>query len=130
MPSDTFLETATILDLLKRPLPGVSQAQNSSRISLGDFVSAIKAWKECTSTSPSGRHLGHYKLLVKNMENKHAMPSVRVAATNILQLMVNIMDISVQQRVCSRLLDESDQCDDLQTAGRVPDAQTARHTLV
>lgn len=28
------------------------------------FVSAIKKWKESTSTSPSGRHLGHYKSLL------------------------------------------------------------------
>ena len=28
------------------------------------FVSAIKKWRESTSTSPSGRHLGHYKSLV------------------------------------------------------------------
>jgi hypothetical protein len=28
------------------------------------FTSAIKKWRESTSTSPSGRHLGHYKSLI------------------------------------------------------------------
>jgi hypothetical protein len=27
-------------------------------------LKAVKVWRESTSTSPSGRHLGHYKALV------------------------------------------------------------------
>jgi hypothetical protein len=34
MPADTFLETATILDLLKKPLPGASNSQICSRITI------------------------------------------------------------------------------------------------
>ena len=30
-------------------------------ISDDDFQQTVKKWKESTSTSPSGRHLGHYK---------------------------------------------------------------------
>lgn len=33
-------------------------------ISFESFTSAIKKWRESTSTSPSGRHLGHYKSLL------------------------------------------------------------------
>jgi hypothetical protein len=33
----------------------------SSSISLKTFTSAMRKWSERTSTSPSGRHLGHYK---------------------------------------------------------------------
>ena len=29
-----------------------------------EFISKFKSWKESTSTSPSGMHLGHYKALV------------------------------------------------------------------
>jgi hypothetical protein len=94
MPPDTFLETETILDLLKTPLPGAAAANISSSISLTDFISAIKAWNEKTSTSPSGRHLGHYKLLVKSYEDKNAAPALRAAAGEILQLMVSIMDLA------------------------------------
>jgi hypothetical protein len=79
MPADTFLETNTLLDLLKRPLPGAADSAISSRISLHDFTSAIKVWKERTSTSPLGHHLGHYKLLVKTFENKYAAPELKAA---------------------------------------------------
>ena len=33
-------------------------------ISTKDYINAIKAWKETTSTSPSGRHLGHYRTAI------------------------------------------------------------------
>lgn len=29
-----------------------------------DFIETVKAWKDSTSTSPSGRHLGHYRTAV------------------------------------------------------------------
>jgi len=35
-----------------------------SEINFDDFVNALKKWPERTSTSPSGRHLGHYKSLL------------------------------------------------------------------
>jgi hypothetical protein len=44
--------------------------------------------------SPSGRHLGHYKLLVKTHKDKHAKPELHEAADDILQLLVNIMDLA------------------------------------
>jgi hypothetical protein len=94
MPVDTFLETVTVLDLLKRPLPGAAKATISSRITLQDFTSAIKAWKERTSTSPSGRHLGHYKLLVKTYEDKTSSKDLKAVAGQILKLMVDMMDLA------------------------------------
>jgi hypothetical protein len=75
LPVDTFLETETILDLLKEPLPGAANANISSRIACADFISAIKVWNEKTSTSPSGRHLGHYKLLVKPLKTRMPSPT-------------------------------------------------------
>ncbi len=35
-----------------------------TEISMQDFVSGIKRWKEKTTTSPSGRHLGHLHVLL------------------------------------------------------------------
>jgi hypothetical protein len=95
MPSDTFLETKNLLDLLKAPLPGVAQAKISSQISMTDFTSAIHNWNERTSTPPSGRYLGHYKLLVKTHKDRHAKPALHEAADDILQLvLVDIMDLA------------------------------------
>jgi antitoxin component of RelBE/YafQ-DinJ toxin-antitoxin module len=37
-------------------------------ISEKDYVDAVKAWKETTSTSPSGRHLGHYRTAILDNE--------------------------------------------------------------
>ena len=33
-----------------------------------EFRSKMKIWRESTSTSPSGRHLGHYKVLVSPID--------------------------------------------------------------
>jgi hypothetical protein len=71
MPADTFLETRTLLHILQTSdIP--ANANISDEVSFDDFVSAIKVWSENTSTSPSGRHLGHYKLLVNVFQDPHA----------------------------------------------------------
>jgi hypothetical protein len=90
IPSDTFLETNTLLDLLKQPLPGAKFAQISSRIMVTDFTTAIKVWSKKTSTSPSGRHLGHYKIIVQTYEDPNTLPATREAAEDILKLIVKI----------------------------------------
>ena len=33
-------------------------------VTVEEFRGKMKAWRESTTTSPSGRHLGHYKLLI------------------------------------------------------------------
>jgi hypothetical protein len=43
----------------KENLPKIDET-----INFEDFTKAIKTWRESTSTSPSGRHLGHYKSLM------------------------------------------------------------------
>jgi hypothetical protein len=39
-------------------IPGLGK-KIDCEITEEDFISGFKAWKESTSTSPSGRHLGH-----------------------------------------------------------------------
>ena len=46
------------------PLHVKQKGEISSDITDDDVVHGFKGWKECTSTSPSGRHLGHYKALI------------------------------------------------------------------
>ena len=42
----------------------------NATISLKDFRQKMKKWRESTSTSPSGRHLGHYKACVAVIDKK------------------------------------------------------------
>jgi hypothetical protein len=53
-------ETLNILNQLSNPL-NLSPKEISSSISPEEFVSAYKVVHESTSSSPSGRHVGHYK---------------------------------------------------------------------
>ena len=64
---------------------------------MDDFTSAIHAWKERTSTSPSGCHLGHYKVLAKTFRDQHASPKIRDAAGEILHLLVDILDLASEK---------------------------------
>jgi hypothetical protein len=46
----------------------------SCEISEDNFISGFRKWKESTSTSPSGWHLGHYKAIVYNPDLKKQEP--------------------------------------------------------
>ena len=39
-----------------------------------EFKGKVKVWRETTSTSPSGRHLGHYKVLYSTINHSLALP--------------------------------------------------------
>ncbi len=53
-------ETEQLIKELSMPeeIPGLGK-KIDCEITEEDFISGFKAWKESTSTSPSGRHLGH-----------------------------------------------------------------------
>ena len=51
-------ELQVFLEECRRP---ARVTQISTFITIEDFRQMVKEWKETTSTSPSGRHLGHYK---------------------------------------------------------------------
>jgi endonuclease/exonuclease/phosphatase family metal-dependent hydrolase len=63
LPPGSFSETATVMTILNEaslhPPPHWPAA-----ITFDDFIKGFLKWKESTSTSPSGRHLGIYKTLV------------------------------------------------------------------
>jgi hypothetical protein len=62
LPESAFLETRTVLDILRKRLDDPAPKW-SPDISFDEFISAFLHWRESTSTSPSGRHLGLYKAL-------------------------------------------------------------------
>jgi hypothetical protein len=59
-----FPETQVVLDLLQPFDPPA--APISALVTSRDFKVFFTKWKEMTSTSPSGKHLGHYKALLSN----------------------------------------------------------------
>jgi hypothetical protein len=63
LPDSSFVETNTVLDLLGERQQDISQPW-SEMVSFDEFISGLLHWKEKTSTSPSGRHLGLYRALV------------------------------------------------------------------
>jgi hypothetical protein len=64
LPPCQFPETSRVMDTLARPYPKADLP--SAIITEDDFISSCKAAKESTSSSPSGRHIGHYKAIVND----------------------------------------------------------------
>jgi hypothetical protein len=57
-----FPETQIMLDALQPFTPPATPV--SIKVSALDYKTFFKKWDESTSTSPSGKHLGHYKALI------------------------------------------------------------------
>jgi hypothetical protein len=65
-------------------------------ISEEDFLLGIKGWKESTSTSPSGRHLGHYKAIVTDPDLKKQDPEkshLRERETHFVLALVKMLNL-------------------------------------
>ena len=43
-------------------------------LTANDLIAAYKKWKENTSTSPKGNHLGHYKVWLRDYEEEQGKP--------------------------------------------------------
>jgi hypothetical protein len=50
-------------------------------VSHEEFQGKLKAWRESTTTSPSGMHLGHYKALFASHKYSH-VPSLNLSANH------------------------------------------------
>jgi hypothetical protein len=54
------------VDLILQELSkGNKSPKFSNNITFDKFCNRINIWNEKTTTSPSGRHLGHYKILLR-----------------------------------------------------------------
>jgi hypothetical protein len=69
-------ELQTFLEECCRP---TTVKEISSFVTIADYTKAMKEWKETTSTSPSGRHLGHYKTTLLD----DRMTALHVAMLNL-----------------------------------------------
>ena len=83
----TFLDNQDVPDLLPETrqmivelaMPDQIKSLRSpipTEITAADFISGFKKWKERTATSPSGRHLGHYKAIIRDAEDSEVARSV------------------------------------------------------
>jgi hypothetical protein len=59
------------------------------QISFENFIRALKTWREGTSTSPSGSHLGHYKYLFITDEQKYT-EDYSDPKTNIMKMYYHV----------------------------------------
>jgi hypothetical protein len=63
LPPPAFPESALVIDILKERAEARIPAWSDIVDFEEDFIPALLHWRERTSTSPSGRHLGLYKAL-------------------------------------------------------------------
>jgi hypothetical protein len=63
LPEHTFPGVERIVQTLARPYPIITQ---KATISDEEFVTTYRVARETTSSSPSGRHIGHYEAIVKH----------------------------------------------------------------
>lgn len=69
-------ELQVFLEECKRP----STVKNISTIlTLDQFKCYVKDWKKLTSTSPSGRHLGHYCSAIMDDDVANLRPTIELA---------------------------------------------------
>jgi hypothetical protein len=72
--------TQSIIDQLS---DGNNLPTNQEDITFDEFKAAFINWKENTTTSPSGRHLGHYKLLTR-------LPVLDNQNNNLSEIILNL----------------------------------------
>ncbi len=110
LPLESLLpETVQILHTLDSSHPTLHPKQ-TPEISESEFISAYKCLREDTSSSPSGRHVGHYKSILDdlNLVNLHAMMmSIPFAQGFVPTRWTKVTDIMLQKEAnnsrCHRL---------------------------
>ena len=85
--------TKTILRKLKR----VEQAGHvPSHISPEDIRTGYKTWRESTSTSPSGLHLGHDKALFRFESKGNPDDPKKMLSNRVFAIKANLINLAVQ----------------------------------
>ena len=72
----------------------------STEITTKDVEHGFKTWKETTSTSPSGRHLGHYKAIIQDKPLLHCLTQflqVTIASGLTLSRWCNAVSIMIEK---------------------------------
>jgi hypothetical protein len=82
------------------PLDAVSDA-----VTLEEWTGKMKSWKETTSTSPSGMHLGHHKTLIKPFlpdnpppETPPELLELESQRQDIAQAQVDLLNLAIKNQ--------------------------------
>jgi hypothetical protein len=89
-------ELDDVTQLLLKHCKSVTKLDHvSNTLTMEDFISKIRVWREGTSTSPSGRHLGHYKTLIKTIIpvcESWEQDTIEDGRTALLQAHLNVIN--------------------------------------
>jgi hypothetical protein len=86
-----FLETQIMLDTLQPFQPPAHPV--SIQVNITDYKKFFQKWDENTSTSPSGKHLGHYKALLS--PGLLEEPSLTEPADDIIKLKIKLCQLAL-----------------------------------
>ena len=79
------------------------EISSSKYLNIDQFEGKMKAWKEKTSTSPSSRHLGHYKALVSTIERSledNEITDLKLIQTDIKKCYLGLINYCVHYQYC------------------------------
>ncbi len=96
--NDTYQPPATVDPITRHLLRYTTRRcpdHNKKDISHNEFRQVFKHWKESTSTSPSGRHLGHMKSLTY-IDDTDEWPSSACRPQELFITITNIVNLCVQ----------------------------------
>jgi hypothetical protein len=86
---DTAPQVRAMLDAMEKP-PNIPQV--SSRITYTDLLRGFQKWREATSTSPSGRHLGMYRSFLSSIAE---LGPDSPMGEHLLDLLADLLDVTV-----------------------------------
>ena len=68
-----------------------------AEVTMAEFRGKIKTWREATTTSPSGRHLGHYKaLFARGTNDEDQNDPFTTKQIEIAQLLLSVMNYCIR----------------------------------
>ena len=77
------------------------EISSSKYLNVDQFEGKMKAWKEKTSTLPSGRHLGHYKALVSTINHSlkgNEITNLKLIQTDIKKCYLGLINYCVHHQ--------------------------------
>jgi hypothetical protein len=92
-------ETTRLIVELAMPDEIWQLGEINCEVSTEDFYHGFLHWKESTSTSPSSRHLGHYKAIINDPERKNESRNenyVSKRKLDLLELYTDLVNIPLK----------------------------------